>query len=260
MPFALGPLWMLVALAAPPDAIGPLPSTAPAPPDPVAQLVGALARLPATSPVRARVEHRVAFSQGDEEQPLAGTAAAVASSGPEGLRITWSPALLALADAEERARLGRPEAQAPTRDAILDLRTLSLARALDAVPEMLRDLTDAKLLEDRMEPFEGAPTRVLKVQFTPVVAARDRRYVKDVEATARIWLGPDGVPVAAERIVLLQGRIFLIIGFEIEQKDSFRFGRSGDRLVVLRQESDNRSSGAGERRDRHALTTLTLID
>jgi hypothetical protein len=81
-----------------------------------------------------------------------------------------------------------------------------------------------------------------------------------VEATARIWLGPDGVPVAAERTVLLQGRIFLIIGFEIEQKDAVRFGRSGDRLVVLRQESDSRSSGAGERRDRHARTTLTLLD
>ena len=260
MALALGPLWLLVVLATPPDTIGPPPST-PAPPDPIAQLVGALARLPATSPVRARVEHRVAFTQGDEEPPpVPGSASAIASSGPEGLRITWSPALLAAADAEERARIGRPDAEAPTRDAIFDLRTLSLARALDAVPELLRDLTDAKLLEDRVEPFEGALTRVLKVQFTPVVAARDRRYVKDVEATARIWLGPDGVPVATERNVLLQGRIFLIIGFEIEQKDAVRFGRSGDRLVVLRQESDSRSSGAGERRDRHARTTLTLLD
>ncbi|HET8733817.1 MAG TPA: DUF1801 domain-containing protein, partial [Anaeromyxobacteraceae bacterium] len=45
------------------------------PPDPVARLVGALARLPGTTPVRARVEHRVSFTQGGEErQPPAGTA------------------------------------------------------------------------------------------------------------------------------------------------------------------------------------------
>ena len=81
---------------------------------------------------------------------------------------------------------------------------------------------------------------MLRVEFTPVVPARDRRYVKNVEATERIWLGPDGVPVAAERTVVLHGRIFLIIDFEIEQKDAFRFGRSGDRLVVLRQESEIR--------------------
>lgn len=252
---------LLLVLAAPPDTVAPPPSAAPAPPDPVAQLVGVLARLPATTPVRARVEHRVTFTQGDEEPaPPAGTATAIASSGPEGLRITWSPSLLARAEAEERERLQNPDAFTPTRDAVSDLRTLALARALDAVPEMLRSLHEATVLEDKVEPFEGAPARVLLLQVKPAIASRDRKYVRDVEATLRIWLGPDGVPLAADRRVLLKGRIFLVITFEIEQKESLRFGRSGDRLVVLRQESDNRSSGAGERRDRHAVTTLSLVE
>ncbi len=252
---------LLLVLAAPPDTVAPPPSVAPVPPDPVAQLVGVLARLPATTPVRARVEHRVTFTQGDEEQaPPAGTATAIASSGPEGLRITWSPSLLARAEAEERERLQNPDAFTPTRDAVSDLRTLALARAFDAVPEMLRSLHEARVLEDEVEPFEGAPTRVLLLQVKPAIASRDRKYVRDVEATARIWLGPDGVPLAADRRVLLKGRIFLVITFEIEQKESLRFGRSGDRLVVLRQESDNRSSGAGERRDRLAVTTLSLVE
>jgi len=252
---------LLLALAVPPDTVAPPPSSSPVPPDPVAQLVGALARLPARTPVRAWVEHQVAFTQGDEEQvPPAGTATATASSGLDGLRITWSPALLARAEAEERDRLQDPDARTPTRDAIGDLRTLGLARALDAVPEMLRSLHDAKVLEDGVEPFEGAPTRVLLLQVKPAIAARDRKYVKDVEATARVWLGPDGVPLATDRRVLLKGRIFLIITFEIEQKESLRFGRSGDRLVVVRHESDYRSAGAGERRDRHAVTRLTVLE
>ena len=252
---------LLLAFAVPPDTIAPPPSSSPVPPDPVAQLVGALARLPARTPVRALVEHQVAFTQGDEEQvPPAGTATATASSGLDGLRITWSPALLARAEAEERDRLQDPDARTPTRDAIGDLRTLGLARALDAVPEMLRSLHDAKVLEDGVEPFEGAPTRVLLLQVKPAIAARDRKYVRDVEATARVWLGPDGVPLATDRRVLLKGRIFLIITFEIEQKESLRFGRSGDRLVVVRHESDYRSAGAGERRDRHAVTRLTVLE
>ncbi len=252
---------MLLALAAPPDSIAPPPPAAPAPADPVAQLVGVLARLPATTPVRARVEHRATFTQGEEEKaPATGTVTATAASGPEGLRITWSPTLLARAEAEERERLQNPDADAPTRDAVGDLRTLAVARALDAVPELLRSLYDARVLEDKVEPFEGAPTRVLLLQVKPAIATRDRKYVKDVEATARIWLGPDGVPLAAERRVLLKGRIFLIITFEIEQKDLFRFARSGDRLVVVRHESDSRSAGAGERRDRHALTVLSLVE
>jgi hypothetical protein len=252
---------LLLVLAAPPDTLAPPPSTSPAPPDPIAQLVGALARLPATTPVRARVEHQVMFTQGDEEQaPPAGKATATASSGPEGLRITWSPALLARAEAEERARIANPEAPTPTRDAVSDLRTLAMARALDAVPEMLAALSEATLVEDRVETFEGAPTRVLLLQVKPAIAARDRKYVRDIEATARIWLGPDGVPLAADRRVLLKGRIFLIITFEIEQREALRFRRSGDRLVVVRQESDFRSSGAGERRDRRAVTEVSVLE
>jgi hypothetical protein len=252
---------LLLALAAPPDTLAPPPSSSPPPPDPLAQLVGALARLPATTPVRARVEHRVTFTQGDEEKvPPTGTATATASSGPDGLRVAWDPSLLARAEAEERERLQNPDAESPTRDAIGDLRTLALARALDAVPEMLRSLHDAKVLEDRVEPFEGAPTRVLLLQVKPAIASRDRKYVRDVEATARVWIGPDGVPLATDRRVLLKGRIFLVITFEIEQRESLRFGRSGDRLVVVRLESDYRSAGAGERRDRHAVTTLRLVE
>jgi hypothetical protein len=252
---------LLLVLAVPPDAIAPPPSPSPSPPDPIAQLVGALARLPATTPVRARVEHRVTFTQGDEEQaPPAGTATATASSGPDGLRVAWSPSLIARAEAEERERLHDPDAHTPARDAIGDLRTLGIARALDAVPEMLRSLYDARVLEDGVEPFEGVPTRVLLLQVKPAIASRDRKYVKDVEATAKVWLGRDGVPLATDRRVLLKGRIFLIITFEIEQKDNLRFGRSGDRLVVLRHESDFRSAGAGERRDRRSVTTLSLLD
>ncbi len=124
---------------------------------------------------------------------------------------------------------------------------------------MLAALSEATVLEDKVEPFEGAPTRVLLLQVKPSIPTRDRKYVKDVEATARIWLDPDGVPLAADRRVLLKGRIFLVITFEIEQKDAFRYTRSGDRLVVVRHESDSRSAGAGERRDRHALTVLNLV-
>jgi hypothetical protein len=253
-------LLVAVLAAPPPDTVGPAAPAA-APPDPVAQLVGVLARLPATAPLRARVDHRVAFTQGGEEaQPPAGTASATVTAGPDGLRIGWGPALLAKAEAEERARLSAPEAYAPTRDAVGDLRTLAIARAVDPVPEILRDLVDASFVEERAEVFEGAPARVVTFQIRPVIPPRDRRYVKDVEATARFWLGPDGVPLAEERHVLAKGRIFLIIGFEIEQRDTFRFRKAGDRLVVTRVESSSRSQGAGERRDRQAVTTLTILD
>lgn len=263
---------LVLALAAPPpDTVGAPPppaATAPGaaapaatvPTDPLSRLTAALARFPATTPVRARLDHRVRFTQGDDDPAPWGSVVASAASGPDGMRLGWSPAVLAQAETEERARRQNPEAPTPTRDAIGDLRPLTVARALDAVPDLLRELGDAKVLADRMEPLDGTPTRMLELHVAPSVASRDRKYVKDIEATTRVWLGADGVPVAVDRRVLLKGRIFLFIGFEIEQREVLRLGRSGDRLVVLRQEADQRSEGASERRDRHAVTVLSVLD
>jgi hypothetical protein len=252
---------LLLTLAAPPDTLAPPPSAAAPAPGPVAQLAYALAQLGAKTPLQARVEHRVSFQTGDDEKPPPeGVATVTASSGPEGLQVTWSPSLLARADREEQERNANPAAATPTRDAVADLRALSLARALDAVPELLLALRDAELLEDRMESFYGSPTRVLLLSWKPTIAARDRKYVKEIEATAKIWLGRDGLPLAVERHVLVKGRIFLIITFEIEQSERVRLRRIGDRLLAVRTESDFKSSGAGERRDRLAVTTLTPVE
>lgn len=228
---------------------------------PLAALADALARLGARTPVRARVEHRLATRTGDDAsgQRPEGVVRALATVGPGGLQISWSPEVLAQADLEEQRRSADPEAPTPARDALADLRPLALARALDAGPELLRLIRRAELLEVHEEEREGAPSRLLVLRVTPALSARERKYVSEVEATARIWLGADGLPVAAEQHVKATGRVLLVIGFESERRESFRFARSGDRLVAVRHEQDQRSEGAGEKGARRAVTTLELL-
>jgi len=98
---------------------------------------------------------------------------------------------------------------------------------------------------------------VLKV--TPPLGARERRYVKEISAVARVWLGPDGVPLAAEQEIKAKGRVFLVITFEVEQRERLRFAREGDRLVALHRESEQRSSGAGEKGWRRSVTDVTPL-
>jgi hypothetical protein len=236
----------LLALAAPPAG-------------PVADLAAALARLPATTPVRARVEHRFAFTAGDDKPRPDGVIEALVAAGPDGLQVTWGPGVLKEADQEEQRRAADPEARTPVRDTLADLRPLALARALDATPELLRALQQSELLESRAEAKDGAPATLLTLKVTPVLGTRDRRYVKEVTATLRLWLGADGLPVAAEQLVQAKGRAFIVISFESEQLESFRFTRVGDRLVVVRAETDQRSEGAGDKSHRHSVTTVTLV-
>ena len=240
----------LLALAGPPPSL---------PPGPLADLSAALARLTATTPVRARVEHRFTLTLGDEKLGPEGLVTAAASAGPEGLQVGWSPTVLAEADREEQRRVADPEAPSPVRDALFDLKPLQLAHTLDAAPELLRSLQQAELLERRDEVRDGAPVTLLVLKVTPVLGTRDRKYVKELTAVARVWLSADGVPVAAEQALKAKGRAFLVITFESEQKELLRFARVGDRLVVLHRETELRSEGAGEKSRRRSVTDLTLL-
>jgi hypothetical protein len=243
----------LLALAAPPAAtIGPVA-------DPLGELAAALGRLGATRPVRARVEHRFTSSQGDDPPGPEGLVTATATSGADGLQVAWSRELLAEAEHEEAGLVTTPDARTPVRDALLDLRVLTLGQVLDAAPGLLRVLRGAELVEARDDAWDGAPARLLVMKVTPPLGARERRYVKEVQATARVWLGPDGVPVAAEQEIRARGRIFLIISFEVEQRERLRLARDGDRLVARHRESEQRSSGAGEKGWRRSVTDVAPL-
>jgi len=242
----------LLVLASPAETIGP-------PTDPLADLAATLGRLGATQPVRARVDHRFTSSQGDDPPNPEGLVTAVATAGAEGLQVTWSRELLAEAEREEANLASAPDARTPVRDALFDLRVVTVGRVLDAAPELLRALQGAELLEARDEAWGGAPARLLVFKVIPRLGARERRYVKSVQATARVWLGPDGVPLAAEQEIRAKGRAFLIITFEVEQRDRLRFSLEGDRLVTLHRESEQRSAGAGEKSWRRSVTDVAPL-
>ena len=76
---------------------------------------------------------------------------------------------------------------------------------------------------------------------------------------AGFWLGPDGLPLAAEARLLGKGRIFLVITFETEVRQAWRYARVGDRLVALRHDDERRWEGAGDRGERRSSAVLELI-
>ncbi len=97
------------------------------------------------------------------------------------------------------------------------------------------------------------------LKLSPALQPRERRYLKDLDAVGRIWLGPDGLPLAAEARLLGKGRIFLVITFETEVRQAWRYARVGDRLVALRHDDERRWEGAGDRGERRSSAVLELV-
>jgi hypothetical protein len=254
--FTVAPLALLSALALAADlvTVGPRP-------DPLAEVLAALDRLGGKSPAAARftVRFENATGEGKEQVKVAGEVTGEVAETAAGLSIRWGPQVLAQARNEERRHAVSPEVPTPTRDGLAQVQAIDLANRLDAAASLRDELARASLVEVKEELLDGVPVRLLVLKLSPVLQARERRYVKEVDAVGRVWLGPDGIPLAADAKVLAKGRIFLVISFETEVRQAWRFTRVGDRLLAVRFEDERRWEGAGDRGERKSATTLELL-
>jgi hypothetical protein len=229
--------------------------------DPLADLQAALARLAATRPAAARftIHHENVSGEGQDAVKVIGEVVGEAAESADGLQIRWSHAVLQKARDEERRHAANPEEPTPTRDGLAQVQAIDLANRLDAAGSLRDELSRATLLEEKDDLLDGTPARLLVLKLSPALQARERRYLKELEAIGKIWLGADGLPLAAEAQLHGKGRIFLIITFETEVKQSWRYVRAGDRLVAVRHEDERRWGGAGERGERRSRWEVELL-
>ena len=117
---------------------------------------------------------------------------------------------------------------------------------LAAGSELARRLASAKLLGEKQEPWNGQPARVLTFKLEPPLSDEDRKVIKEIEGSARLWLAADGTPLAAENSLRLRGRALVVIGFEHLEKEQFTFARLGNRLVVTSHQRETADDGGGQ--------------
>ena len=228
--------------------------------DTLSDLKGALTRLNGQEPVKASVEYQYWNKQGDEKKPVIteGKATTFVEDGPQGLKMSWSRALIQTAAQEAKIQASDPEKKPSTRRAIEGLKAIEVNDFLNGAEELLRTLEQAQLVEEKNETWQGKPARLLHFKLVPKMSKQEQKYVKEFEATAKVWIGVDGLPLAAETQTRVKGRVMLVISFEQQQKEDFRFTRIGNRLVVLRHTQENSGSGGGEHGQSKTVVTLTL--
>lgn len=229
--------------------------------DSLADLKGALTRLNGQEPVKANVIYQFWSQQGDDKKPIVseGKANSVVEDGPQGLRISWSHNLIQTAAHEARAKALDPEKKTPTRRAIEGLKAIDVSEYLNGSEELLRTLEQAQVIEEKADAWQGKPARLLSLKLTPKMGEQEKKYVKEFEATAKVWIGADGLPLAAQSYVHMKGRIMLVISFEQNQKKEYHFARSGNRLIVVHHVEESSGSGGGEKGQSKTVVDLNLI-
>lgn len=228
--------------------------------DSLSDLKGTLARLNGQEPVKASVDYQFWRKQGEEKSAsiTEGRATTLVEDGPQGLKLSWSRALIQTALQEAKAQIKDPEKKDATRQAIQGLRALMVSDYLNGAEDLLQTLEQGQLTGETSEAWQGKPAKLLQFKITPKLSKQNQKYVKELEATAKVWIGADGIPLALETQMHMKGRAMLVISFEQREKAAYHFTRIGNRLVVVHHARESSNSGGGERGESKIVVTLHL--
>lgn len=220
-----------------------------------------LQRLNGRDPVKARITFELSNRSGDDDKPAPSPSEATVEveDGPDGMRTFWTREMMDRVGGDPRLSGEKQPKRRSSRQAMDSLNVTTLNEYLNASSKLLRNMEHAELTEEKSERWEGQPARLLVFKVTPQLDERSKKYIKEIESGAKVWLTPDGVPLAVESKSHVRGRAMLVISFESDETETFRFAQVGTRLVVTRHEKLVKSSGAGEHGVRNTLATLTLL-
>ncbi|MCS6912150.1 MAG: hypothetical protein RMK29_21630 [Myxococcales bacterium] len=229
--------------------------------DGLSDLRRALEPLRGEGPIRARLELHLWRQITEDRQPVASQARTTVrlEQGPEGLRLTFLPEHLRAAVEESRRQLEDPDRQAPVRSVLRAIEPDEVTEMLDFAPVLLRYLNYMELLGDEQDTFDGRPARMLRVKIAPRLPSNIQKYIKSIEFDARIWLGPDGVPLGFRNNLVYRGSRMLI-SFDGLFKDERTLQRVGSRLVVVRHVHEEGFSTLGQRTQSRRMATLAMLD
>lgn len=227
--------------------------------DPIADVRAALARLPAHEPIRATYELQQSVNnQGKfDNDVFTGKTSVELEGGDSGLRLLFPAAVLAQIEQEQDAKNRNSNLKTPTVTAMREIDPVETANAIDFAPVLLRLLDGASLLSDAQSTWQGKPARAMVLRVKDRLDDDDKGRVKISENRLTLWLGPDLVPLAAEHLVNAKFS-FLIFKGESKQRKSWHLAHIADRLVRLHYESQQSSSGMGQKGNETIVATLRV--
>lgn len=192
--------------------------------------------------------------KGKEMEETTGVASAWVEDDAGGLLVRWDKALLRRAEEEVKAPKGAKKADSPS----LGLASITAKNVNDAVnyaPQMLRILDAGQLLQEKPEPYQDKPARLLEVKLVPQ-SSDGKEKPKEHTYTARIWVGADGLPLGAAITDSVKASMFLI-SMEMLKHDDLTFAFAADRLVISRREERVNMKTLGVETQMRTLYTFT---
>lgn len=218
-----------------------------------------LQKLSGGDAVKATVDHSFWEQTTEDKKPVQtqGRVSVLVEDGAQGLRLGWGRPLLQQAVQEGRAKAKDPEKTTGTRSALRAIDALEASELVNYAEPLLRHLENAQLLEEKSDSWQGQPAHLLLLKVEPKMSASQKKHLKKLDVVAKVWVGADGLPLAASTTTSFSGSFFLI-SFQGSSKEEDRFLHAGSRLVVVSRLKEESSSGFGQNSSSKKQTAVSL--
>jgi hypothetical protein len=203
--------------------------------DTLSDLQKRLEKFPAKAQFAASAKVQV-NAAAQEDASRAGEGAFDVESGPAGFTIRISPKTLLASANEAAAQKQNPNVPTPTRTAMVALTVFDIMDSVDAASMLRDDLSGATRIDEQSD--------VLRVRVKPSFASKSR-FVSEPKIELKIWIGSDGIPIAAERVSKYSAGVAFVKG-ENTRTERWDFATYGDRLYATRNEQNEDATAAGK--------------
>lgn len=180
--------------------------------------------------------------------------------GEDGLHAVYSPELISQLHAEELAKIADENVKNSALNAIGQFEYWEWRELLYPAAQLEFVLGRYNFVSETMDVFNGSPARLLTFSMPKEKIDKSaRKYVKKYKNRLQVWIDEKGVPLASQLTEKGSGRIFIVIGFTFKNEVHAEYRQQNGRLIAIKREVNDESSGATMKSQRHFISTLNPI-
>jgi hypothetical protein len=230
--------------------------------DGLADFRSALTHLQSDAPVAVNAQFKLFGRSGEHDELIEreGLISLRLEDGADGLHAVYSPELIALLHAEELAKIDDENVKNSALNAVGQFEYWEWRELLYPAEQMELVLGRYNFVNETMDTFDGRPARRLTFSMPKEKIDKGfRKYVKKYENRLQVWIDEDGVPLASQLTEKGSGRIFIVIGFTFKNEIHTEYRQLNGRLIAIKREVKDESSGATMQSQRHFIATVDPV-
>jgi hypothetical protein len=229
--------------------------------DGLADFRSALQRLQPTDPIVVNAQFKLFGRSGENDELIEreGLINLRLEDGVDGLHAVYSPELIAQLHAEELAKIADENVKNSALNAVGQFEYWEWRELLYPAAQLELVLGRYHFAGEKQAVLNGRQTRQLTFRMPKEKIEKEfRKYVKKYKNHLQVWIDEQGVPIASQLTEKGSGRIFIVIGFTFQNSIHTEYQQHGGRLLAVKREVKDESSGATMQSQRHFISTLDI--